>query len=143
MNTRSSSAPLRNLRAFALSALLGVLAVTAPVLLGTRTQLPSAPISGVVRAAVEHASLPSVLGLLLAGAVARYLVAAPVWLIGFGTVAALPVFAIAEMLVDPTSHSLWPIEFVMYGIGSVPGILGALVGHGLSPREYPVPAARS
>ena len=113
------------------------------MLLGTRTQLPSAPISGVARAAVEHASLPLVLGLLLAGAVARYLVAAPVWLIGFGTIAALPVLAIAEMLVDPTSHSLWPIEFVMYGIGSVPGILGALVGHGLSPREYPVPAARS
>ncbi len=143
MNTRSSSAPLRNLRAFGLSAHLGVLAVTAPVLLGARTQFPSAPISGVVRAAVEHAGFPSVLGLLVAGAVARYLVAAPVWLIGFGTVAALPVFAIAEMLVDPTSHSLWPIEFLVYGIGSVPGILGALVGHGLSPREYPVPAGRS
>ncbi len=142
MNTRSSSAPLRNLRALGLSAVLGVLAVTAPVLLGTHTQLPPAPISGVLRAAVEHAGLPVVLGLFVAGAVARYLVAAPIWLVGFGTVAALPVFALAEMLLDPTSHSLWPIEFVVYGIGSVPGILGAIAGHGLSPREYPVPAPR-
>jgi hypothetical protein len=142
MHTRIPSASLRNASAFGLSAIIGGLAVTAPVLLGTRTSLPSAPISGVVRAGVEHVGLPAVLGLLVAGAVARYLIAAPVWLIGLGTVAALPLFAIAEMLVDPTSHSMWPIEFVVYGIGSVPGILGAVVGHGLSPHEYPVPAAR-
>ena len=143
MNTRLSSAALRNLWAFGLSAVIGLLAVTAPVLLGARRPLPPAPISGVVRAAVENAGLLSVLGLLVAGAVARYLVAAPVWLIGFGTVAALPIFAIAEMFVDPTSHNLWPFEFVVYGIGSVPGLLGAIVGHGLSPHDYPVPTPRS
>ncbi len=141
MHPRTSSALRRNLRAFGVSALLGALAVTAPVLLGARTLLPPAPISSVVRAAVENAGIAAVLGLFVAGAVARYFTAASIWLVGFGTVAALPLFAFAEMLADPMSHNLWPIEFVIYGIGATPGILGALVGHGLSPHEYPVTTA--
>ena len=141
MHTRTFLALRRNLGALGLSAVLGALAVTAPVLLGDRTHLPPAPISGVVRAAVENAGIAAVLGLILAGAVARYFVAASIWLVGFGTVAVLPVFAFAEMLVDPTSHNLWPIEFVIYGIGAIPGILGAVAGHGLSPHEFPVTTA--
>ena len=138
MRPRTASAMRRNLGAFGVSAVLGALAVTAPVLLGDRTHLPPAPISSVVRAAVENGGIAAALGLFIAGAVARYFVAASIWLVGFSTVAALPVFAIAEMLVDRTSHNLWPFEFVIYGIAATPGILGALAGHGLSPREYPV-----
>ena len=31
-------------------------------------------------------------------------------------VGSLPVIAIAEMLKDPTSHNMWPFEFMMYGL---------------------------
>jgi hypothetical protein len=91
-----------------------------------------------MRAAVEHASLAALVGLFIAGLVARYMVAAPIWLVGIGTVAALPIMAAADILVDPTSHNLWPIEFVMYAVASLPGLLGAIVGMAVSPREYPV-----
>jgi len=137
------STPRRSLIAFVFSAILGIVAITAPVLLGSDAKLPAAPISGVVRAAVEHAGVLTLVGLLIAGAIVRYLVAAPVVLIGLGTVAVLPLLAIAEMFVDPTSHNLWPFEFVFYGIGSIPGILGALLGQCLSPRPYPEPGAHS
>ena len=78
MRPRTSSVMRRNLGAFGVSAVLGALAVAAPVLLGDRTHLPPAPISSVVRAAVENAGIAAVLGLFIAGAVARYFVAASI-----------------------------------------------------------------
>lgn len=51
------------------------------------------------------------------------------WLIwGLCSMAALPCVAVVEMVRDPNSHNLWPIEFVLYGVFSVPGVLGAGIG---------------
>jgi hypothetical protein len=38
------------------------------------------------------------------------------WLAGFAMLLGLPLAAIAEMLVDSSSHNLWPLEFAMYGV---------------------------
>jgi hypothetical protein len=40
----------------------------------------------------------------------------------------LPLVAIAEMFKDPTSHNLWPFEFVIYGFMGGVGALGASLG---------------
>jgi hypothetical protein len=41
--------------------------------------------------------------------------------------AAMPVVIVADVLVDPTSHNLFPFELVIYGVLSVLALVGALV----------------
>ena len=46
----------------------------------------------------------------------------------FFQVALLPVFATIEIFKDPTSHNLWPLEFIMYGFMGGVGAFGAALG---------------
>ena len=39
------------------------------------------------------------------------------------------------MLVDPYSHNLWPIEFIVYGFMTIPGIFGAYIGAFIRKRK--------
>lgn len=50
------------------------------------------------------------------------------WLWGLCTMAAMPPIAIVEIILDPTSHNLWPLEFFFYALLTLPGILGAKAG---------------
>jgi hypothetical protein len=49
-------------------------------------------------------------------------------LLGCATIAAPPILAICEMIVSPTSHNLWPLEFLLYGVVNSPSLLGAFLG---------------
>jgi hypothetical protein len=40
----------------------------------------------------------------------------------------LPVAAVAEMMVDPKSHNLWPLEFAISAVISLVPAAGAAVG---------------
>jgi hypothetical protein len=35
-----------------------------------------------------------------------------------------PIFAIIQMIGDPTSHNLWPLEFMIYGFLAMVGLAG-------------------
>jgi len=50
------------------------------------------------------------------------------WLVGAAPVAPLPVAAVLEMVVSPTSHNLWPIEFALYAFVGLSSFLGAFIG---------------
>jgi uncharacterized membrane protein len=43
----------------------------------------------------------------------------------------LPAFAVIEMVKDPTSHNLWPFEFMIYAVLSLFSLLGMSVGLGV------------
>jgi hypothetical protein len=76
-----------------------------------------APLFPILRAAIEGLSFVSLAALFAAGAAAGAIFKTlNKWLVGFSMLAALPLASIAEMLVDPTSHNLWPLEFAMYGV---------------------------
>lgn len=49
-------------------------------------------------------------------------------LIGSATGFPIVVFAVAEMVFGLASHNLWPIEFAMYAVFTIPAILGSLLG---------------
>ncbi len=57
------------------------------------------------------------------------------WIIGLATMAAFPVIALVEVIVDPTSHNLLPLEFIGYGLMTLPGLFGALCGRALRRRN--------
>jgi hypothetical protein len=65
-------------------------------------------------------SLPIMLFLGIAGGV---LFPKRFWIGGLFACSLFPVMAIFDMILGSTSHNLWPLEFIMYGIGAVPLIL--------------------
>ena len=77
---------------------------------------------------VDGMQIMSIALLFLIGAVAGLSVPRKFWLWGLATMAAFPVIAITEMIQDPTSHNLFPIEFFIYGLLMVPAVLGAGLG---------------
>jgi hypothetical protein len=108
---------------------LGVCAMIAPVLVHRPQHWYEAPLFPVVRNAVEHVGLPAlgflvVVGLLL-GAVSQL---QPLKL-GAAAILFLPLAAIAEIVADPTSHNLWPLEFVIYGLYGCLVAGGAALSH--------------
>jgi hypothetical protein len=48
--------------------------------------------------------------------------------------ASLPVFSIIEMFKDPTSHNLWPFEFMIYAVLTLVPLLGMSIGSVLKRR---------
>jgi integral membrane sensor domain MASE1 len=50
------------------------------------------------------------------------------WIIAPASMAAFPVIAIIEIILDPSSHNLLPLEFICYGLMTLPALLGALLG---------------
>ncbi len=50
---------------------------------------------------------------------------------GFATMTALPALAILEVVQDPFTHNLLPIEFVFYGFVSLFAVGGAYAGYAL------------
>lgn len=116
-----------------LAAVGGILSVLIPYLVSHGYAGPhkySAPLFPLLRNAWEALN-PFMSGLLLlvvGGGVA--LVRPKNWFVlGGSTVLLFPLAAILEMNKDPSSHNLWPFEFVLYIVlVGGPGVLGALLG---------------
>jgi len=49
-------------------------------------------------------------------------------LYGLLSVTIFPCVALYEIILDKTSHNLWPVEFIIYFIFSIPVIVGAFLG---------------
>ena len=81
-----------------------------------------------IRAGVEGQSWWTVGGLAFVGFFAGYLRRQVPWLLGFSTVALLPLWATIEMGLDPTSHNLWPLEFGIYAFWGLMASAGAHAG---------------
>src|SRR5436190_24042871 len=111
----------------AIAALLGLIAIVAPVwILDLRRY--SAPLFPLIRSGVEGMSLLTLVFLFCAGFLVGCFGRGHPFLLGLATVSLLPIFAIAEMMVSSASHSLWPLEFAIYGFVSLSAIVGAFLG---------------
>ena len=117
----------------ALGAMGGVLSVVIPYLAIHGYSGPheyTAPLFPLLRNAWEKLHpIPTGLLLLVGGGILGF-VRPKKWLVlGSCTILLFPLAAILEMLKDPGSHNLWPIEFVFYIVlVGGPGLLGALLG---------------
>ena len=52
------------------------------------------------------------------------------WKIGLMSMALFPIAAICEMIVEPSSHNMFPFEFIIYGLITIPAIIGAYLAEG-------------
>ncbi len=86
-------------------------------------------VSSIVRYIWEsQVPVPTVILLLAAGALLGFLSVRLWWLLGPLTMSVFPVVAVIDMMVWPTSHNLWPFEFIIYGLFCIPGLVGAFIG---------------
>jgi hypothetical protein len=111
----------------ATASLLGLLAIVAPVwILDLRRY--TAPLFPLIRSGVEGMSLLTLVFLFCAGFLVGCFGVGHPLLLGMATVALLPILAIAEMSVSSTTHNLWPLEFIIYGVICLCAVAGAFTG---------------
>jgi len=113
---------------FILSAILGLASFIIPVILTPRIGYYDSPLFPIVRTGVEKLSFFEVCCLAISGFILSFLNPRKPWRWGLATMSLFPILAIIEMIADSRSHNLWPMEFLMYGILTIPGILGAFAG---------------
>ena len=69
--------------------------------------------------------------LTLVGLVSGIVLPERFWIGGACSMALFPIMSIWDMVRDPTSHNLFPLEFMVYGALTVPGIIAGFVGKSL------------
>ena len=87
-----------------------------------------APLFPAIRSGIEGLSLFSLFLLIVAGFAVTCGSELSPMLVGLLTMAGLRVLALLEMIVDPSSHNLWPFEFGIYLILALAPMIGGYVG---------------
>src|SRR5262245_23312566 len=77
----------------------------------------------------------SLLLLVVIGLVAGAIAPRHFWLSGLATMSSFPIVAIVEAIKDPTSHNLLGIELVMYGVLTIPAVIGGRLGRIIARRR--------
>lgn len=113
---------------------LGVLAVIAPIFIFSLRRY-SAPLFPWVRSGWEGFNLLSAALLFCSGIFLGYRFEARPFALGMSTMAAFPLFTFAEILADPTSHNLWPFEFIFYALTGLIAVAGVFIGKYLRSRR--------
>ena len=113
---------------FAIGAALGVISIIIPPLWIVDVKAYESPLFPMVATGIEGMSRWTLFFLFSSGIFLGGIHPKRGWLLGLSTMSLLPILAFFEMLADPYSHNLWPIEFVIYGFLTIPGITGAYIG---------------
>jgi len=104
---------------FAIGAVSGTISIIIPPLLTVDVKVYDSPLFPMVRTGIEGMSLWTLLFLFSSGMFLGAVYPKREWLLGISTMSLLPILAVLEMLADPYSHNLWPIEFVIYGFCTI------------------------
>ena len=95
---------------------LGLGAMVVPVLVWPPVDPYPAPLFPLLRNAQEYLGLGQLALFFLVGiALGRFNSRHP-WCLGITAVSTLPVAAVTEVWVDPTSHTLLPLELIFYAV---------------------------
>jgi len=135
--TAEKNSPRENLilvLAFVASAVIGLACVVVPAYMLQDGNIP-VPLWPIGQAIEQMQFIPTLFGLLITGIGLGYIQPRYWHLLGLSTVVLLPLIAIVEMAQNSSSHNLWPIEFVLYGVYAFPGFVGAAIGCAVGRRK--------
>lgn len=113
---------------FILGAVLGLISIIIPPLWIVDVKVDQSPVFPMVWTGIEGMSLWTLFFLFSSGIFLGVIYPKRKILLGMSTMSLLPILAFIEMSVVPNSHNIWPIEFVIYGFCTIPGIVGAYIG---------------
>jgi hypothetical protein len=116
---------LKNTSALIVVSILGIVSILLPVFILGDLKPYESPLFPLLRTGVEGVSIYSFLFLLLSGFIVKLFSDATFWKIGLMSMVLFPLAAICEMIADPTSHSMFPFEFIFYAFYTIPALAGA------------------
>lgn len=105
--------------------ILGMLSIILPVFILPDLKPYESPLFPLIRTGIEGISIYSLGFLFLSGFIVKLFSKIAFWKIGLMSMVLFPLAAICEMIADSSSHNLFPIEFIFYGIYTIPAIIGA------------------
>jgi len=76
---------------------------------------------------IDGMQMISIWLLLLLGILGGVLLPKRFWMGGLFSMALFPIVAIFQMIQDPSSHNLWPLEFIAYGVYTIPLIFAGWI----------------
>jgi hypothetical protein len=125
----------RKWMALLVAPILGLLAMILPVLIRRPAVWYDAPMFPVLRNAQEHVGAWQLVLFFVAGLALGFLFSSRALLLGAAAVILLPLAAVAEMLVDPASHNLFPFEFLIYAAYGAIVATGSALAHRMVRRR--------
>jgi len=121
----------KNISALIVVSILGMLSIILPVFILGDLKHYDSPLFPIIRTGIEGISIYSLSFLFLSGFIVKLFSNVPSWEIGLMSMVLFPLAAICEMIADSSSHNLFPIEFIFYGIYTIPAIIGAYLSQGI------------
>lgn len=112
---------------YLLAPILGVISIVLPIFFFPDLKQYDSPLFSIIRTGIEGISIWSFGLLFLSGFGLKLLSKLSYWKIGLTTMAFFPIMVILEIIVDSTSHNMFPFEFILYAVYSVPAIIGAYI----------------
>ncbi len=106
-------------------AILGMISIVLPVFFLKDLIHYDSPLFPLIRTGIEGISMYSIGFLIISGFIIKLFSDESSWKIGLMSMALFPLAAICEMIVDLSSHNMFPIEFIFYGFYTIPAIIGA------------------
>lgn len=119
-----------------LAASFGLTVIVIPVALDPNAKQYTAAFIPIIRNGIEGMKIYSLLLLIGVGAIFGYFGKAPVWLVGPATLAFFPIWSLIDMLMGG-EHNLFPFEWLLYGLESVFGVIGAGTGRFIKKKVRP------
>lgn len=111
-----------------------VIVMAAAPLLGKAPHAPG--LMAWYRLGIEEVSRPALMALFVLGFGAGWLSPERPKRLGMSCVVIFPLVSIVEMILDPTSHNLWPFEFGMYAFWGLVCAAGAVAGSWLRRKTH-------
>lgn len=102
-----------------------MISILIPVFILDDLRTYDSPLFPMIRTGIEGISLYSLLFLISSGFIIKSFSDLSSWKIGLASMALFPLAAICEIIYEPTSHNLFPLEFIFYAIYTLPALLGA------------------
>ncbi len=116
---------------FVTIAILGMSSIVLPVFFLDDLKHYDSPLFPLIRTGIEGISMYSLGFLIFSGFIVKLFSDESSWKIGLMSMVLFPLAAICEMIVDLSSHSIFPIEFILYGLYSIPVIIGAYLAQSI------------
>lgn len=114
-----------------ISSILGIISLILPTYFLTELKQYESPLFPIIATAVNGISIWAIILLVISGFSISLFSKIEGWKIGLSTMALFPIMSILEMIVDTSSHNLFPLEFIFYALLAIPSIVGAYIAKGL------------
>ena len=114
-----------------ISSILGIISLILPTYFLTELKQYESPLFPIIATAVNGISIWAIILLVISGFSISLFSEIEGWKIGLSTMALFPIMSILEMIVDTSSHNLFPLEFIFYAVLAIPSIVVAYIAKGL------------